>query len=148
MTLRTEADTRARFRELDAVLVAEHNPSRRDAIFAQKCEIALRVQAYDPIASEFGATACDERGHRETWEDAMRLQQEGIQPAEFCKIRAPVRMLHGVADPHPGRLIYEALAPVIPGIRYREFARCGHVPWLDRHARDEFLAALRDVLSE
>ena len=78
----------------------------------------------------------------------MRLQREGIQPEEFRGIQAPVLMLHGDADPHPGSMIHESLVPFIRDIRYRAFARCGHTPWLERHARDEFLAVLGDALTK
>ena len=56
-------------------------------------------------------------------------------------------MLHGAYDPHPGALIRDSLLPYLPQLEYREFARCGHYPWLERHARDEFLLELRAWLS-
>ena len=51
-------------------------------------------------------------------------------------------MLHGAYDPHPGRMIQAGLAPYLPQIEYREWERCGHDPWCERYARDEFFAVL------
>jgi len=51
-------------------------------------------------------------------------------------------MLHGVYDPHPGRLIYDSLKPYIQQLEYRELDRCGHHPWKERHAREEFFLIL------
>ncbi len=45
-------------------------------------------------------------------------------------------------------MIRNSLMPVIDVLQYREFERCGHLPWLEQHARDEFLDALRDALDE
>jgi hypothetical protein len=56
-------------------------------------------------------------------------------------------MLHGTYDPHPGRMIRDGLRPVLPQLEYAEFERCGHSPWKERLARDDFFDALRAWLS-
>ncbi|HLI65760.1 MAG TPA: alpha/beta hydrolase [Caulobacteraceae bacterium] len=89
----------------------------------------------------------DERAHTETWNDMLRLQAEGVYPAAFAAIRAPVLMLHGSYDPHPGGMIRDGLRPVLPQLEYAEFERCGHSPWKERLARDDFFDALRAWLS-
>jgi len=87
---------------------------------------------------------CDE----ETWEDMVRLQTEGVYPAAFAAIKAPVLMLHGAVDPHPGEMIRASLKPYIPQLEYREWARCGHYPWLEKTTRDEFFSVLRNWLAD
>lgn len=88
----------------------------------------------------------DVRAHRETWADMLRLQAAGVYPAAFAKIRSPVLMLHGAQDPHPGPMIRASLASHLPQLEYREWDRCGHYPWLERHVRDEFFTVLRTWL--
>jgi len=90
---------------------------------------------------------CDARAHDETWLDALRLQREGVEPAAFAAIRVPVLMLHGDSDPHPGPLMHDQLRRHLPQLEYLELPRCGHLPWLERHAREPFLRALREWLS-
>ena len=108
---------------------------------------ALRpVYAVDPISDGDDVAECDARGHEETWTDAMRLQAEGVHPRAFTAIRCPVLMLHGDFDPHPGPMIRASLVPHLPQLEYRELVRCGHDPWLERAARDEFFSALRGWL--
>ena len=87
--------------------------------------------------------AFDTRANQETWNDMLRLQAAGVYPAAFAAIRAPVLMLHGAYDPHPGTMIRDGLAPFIPQLEYREWERCGHYPWLEKHARDDFYRTLR-----
>lgn len=101
----------------------------------------------DPIAEEKEETEpLDVRAHCETWADMLRLQAAGVYPAAFAKIRFPVLMLHGTQDPHPGPMIRASLASHLPQLEYREWDRCGHYPWLERHVRDEFFTVLRTWL--
>jgi len=88
----------------------------------------------------------DVRAHTETWQDMLRLQKEGIYPAGLDSMRSLVYMLHGTYDPHPGPLIRDSLASHVPIVEYRELERCGHDPWRERGARDEFFAVLRGWL--
>lgn len=41
-------------------------------------------------------------------------------------------------DPHPGRLIRDSLMPLLPQLDYRELANCGHYPWLEKAAAEDF----------
>lgn len=96
----------------------------------------------DPIES------VDPRGHHETWQDMVRLQESGVYPAELASIRCPVLMLHGSWDPHPGSMIRDALADRIPQLEYQELDHCGHSPWVEEQARDRFLEIARGWLEQ
>lgn len=103
--------------------------------------------AYDVDVLEDDADVVfDARGHKETWDDELRLQAEGRHPAAFSAIEVPVLMLHGDFDPHPGRMIRASLAPHVRRLAYRQIARCGHEPWRERGARDEFFRVLKEWL--
>jgi len=51
-------------------------------------------------------------------------------------------MLHGAADPHPGSMIRASLEPYLAHLEYREWDRCGHYPWLEKAAREDFFATV------
>ena len=108
--------------------------------------LLLPVDSYDLVTTDQEILSCDARANQETWEDMVRLQEEGVYPAAFAAIDAPVLILHGVVDPHPGRLIRASLAPSLPHLDYREWDRCGHYPWLERAVREEFFSVLREWL--
>ena len=147
MRERMDADQQRRFEDLTARLAAETDRQRRNELFAEFGSLCTRIQAFDPLPSESeDEIFYDEGGFRETWSDAVSLQQQGIQPAEFAGIQAPVTMIHGDADPHPGRLVFESLAPLVRDIQYRELSRCGHTPWIERHAREAFYELLGECL--
>lgn len=127
--------------------------ARLAAEVADDNERAARTHALcDPLYTY--ARAIDEppfsmdlQGHHESWNDMRRLQASGIYPAAFVDIACPVLMLHGDYDPHPGRAIRDSLRAHMPQLEYREFARCGHTPWVEAHARAPFLAELRAWLA-
>jgi pimeloyl-ACP methyl ester carboxylesterase len=109
--------------------------------------LMAKLDSYDAETEATDGIAYDARGNEEAWQDMLRLQDEGVYPAAFAAIRAPVLMLHGAADSHPGKMIRASLAPYLPQLEYREWARCGHYPWQERFVRDEFFAVLRAWLA-
>ena len=140
-------DGRARVRELERRLFAETDPAKREPLFAELAGILTRAQCVEPIEAERESLPIDVRGHEETWRDVLRLQRDGAEPARFRAITAPVLMLHGDDDPHPGKATRDLLRRYVPHLEYTGFALCGHSPWLESHARNVFLTRLRDWLS-
>lgn len=140
MDARTGEDLRARLAQLDEEIA---DPSAR---LAAQAALSLPLLSHDLLTAPTETETVDARAHWETWDDMMRLQRDGTYPAAFAAIRAPVLMIHGGADPHPGRMILESLAPHVPGIEYVELERCGHYPWLERAARAPFFHLLREWL--
>jgi pimeloyl-ACP methyl ester carboxylesterase len=110
-------------------------------------DLTQSLDSYDLVSTEGEKGACDMRAHQETWEDMVRLQAEGVYPAAFSAIKAPVLMLHGAVDPHPGPMIRASLEPHLPQLEYLEWERCGHYPWLERAVREEFFAVLHSWLA-
>lgn len=88
----------------------------------------------------------DEVAFTQTWNDAIRLQRKGRHPAEFAAIRAPVTMIHGDYDPHPGSLVRDSLRKFLPHLHYVELPACGHSPWIEAHAAGVFETALLDAV--
>ncbi|MBN1807847.1 MAG: alpha/beta hydrolase [Planctomycetes bacterium] len=105
------------------------------------------IYSFEPVAEPDEPAVCDARAHAETWADMLRLQGEGLYPAAFARIEVPVVMIHGAYDPHPGRMICESLKPHISGLEYVELEKCGHYPWTEKHAMDDFFGILAAWLS-
>jgi len=129
-----------------ARLDATTDPAERTRLFDTLGNLADRAQAYDPLPEEAEALEPDPLGYQETWRDVLRLQEMGAEPAAFRAIEAPVLMLHGREDPHPGPAIRDSLRAHVPHLEYVAFPRCGHVPWRERHARTAFLDVLTRAL--
>ena len=142
---RTDDDLRKRLTRLDEEV---SDPGER---MRKSYELCRRLYAYASIESEGNEEPeepMDVRGHRETWDDMVRLQEEGVYPAAFSAIRSPVLMVHGAYDPHPGEMIRASLAEHVPQLEYREWERCGHEPWEEEFVREDFFAVLRGWLGK
>ena len=135
---RLDGATRARMAALDP---------RRDADLAAWGALLGAATGVDLLPEEAPAR-CDARGHRESWGDMLRLQEEGILPAALAAWRGPTLMLHGDGDPHPGEMIRDTLRAVSPHLTWIGLARCGHEPWRERGAREAFLRALGGWLAD
>jgi pimeloyl-ACP methyl ester carboxylesterase len=125
--------------------LADQYPDPDERLCAQ-ARLTLPLDSYELDYTGAESATCDARAHDETWQDMMRLQEEGIYPAAFAAIEAPVLMLHGAFDPHPGPMIEASLRAHLPQLVYREWERCGHYPWLESAARAGFSAVLCDWL--
>ena len=141
-TLRQRIDARLRA-ELDALETGIRDPDER---LRTKGELLLPLYCHDPVTLDLEDEVIDARAHEETWADMLRLQAAGVYPAAFSVIEAPVLMLHGARDPHPGRMIRRSLEAHLPQLEYREWEACGHYPWLERSVRDGFYAFLIEWL--
>lgn len=137
---------RARRTELQAALRTAQDAAERSRRLAALGTLMMSAESYDRLTAGEGhdELTVDAAGHRETWNDVLRLQAEGIEPQAFTAIRAPALMLHGDADPHPGQATRDRLRPFLPQLEYVEYPRCGHEPWRERHARDAFLEQVCD----
>ena len=131
---------RARLRELPMSIA---DPDVRLCVTGQLLEDAY---SYDLEPHVDETEYHDSQGHAESWRDMIRLQREGVYPARFTRIEAPVLMLHGAQDPHPGREICASLRAVVPHLEYVELPHCGHYPWWERQARQAFYDILRNWL--
>jgi pimeloyl-ACP methyl ester carboxylesterase len=125
--------------------LAERYPDDPQRRMARRYELTHHLYDFSPLPEEPDpeTPAFDGIAHDETWQDMLRLQESGHFPGAFVAIRSPVLMLHGSYDPHPGASTRDTLRRFIPQLEYVELARCGHSPWRERFARDEFFDVLR-----
>jgi pimeloyl-ACP methyl ester carboxylesterase len=139
-----EARLAARLTPTDRTSIARVDEMQADADhrLAALGRLMTRVYAHDLEDIPGDVATIDAAAHDQTWEDMLRLQHEGVYPAAFAAISAPILMLHGDADPHPGRLICEDLRRHVPQLEYQEVPRCGHSPWLERQAKAVFFELL------
>lgn len=141
-----DEESRAAYKRTMKKRLAGASAKDRELSFQEQARIATRAQAYDPLPRPDEVVAYDPVGYRQTWDDVLRLQAEGIEPAAFANLMVPVWMIHGDHDPHPGEATWGTLLVHIIDVGYTELRRCGHEPWNERHARAPFDRILRERL--
>jgi pimeloyl-ACP methyl ester carboxylesterase len=82
------------------------------------------------------------------WRDAEELRKSGKLLKLGNHIRCPVVAIHGDCDPHPAKGVEKSLSSVLKNFRFILLVNCGHMPWLEKKARDRFYKVLKGELHE
>ena len=127
-----------------------------DAATEDKNSILLRLgillskaDAYDPIgdvSGEFKAVNCRADIFQSVWPEAAEMRKSGELMALTSKIQCPVVAIHGDYDPHPAEGVKKPLSAALKSFRFILLKNCGHRPWIERDAREEFLQILEEEL--
>jgi pimeloyl-ACP methyl ester carboxylesterase len=81
--------------------------------------------------------------YQKVWPEAKALRSSGALLQALQKVTCPITALHGEWDPHPIDGAFDSLTPLYSGIVLKE---CGHTPWIERRARDQFFDLLQKEL--
>ena len=89
---------------------------------------------------------CDPDIYQAVWREASILRQTG-ELLDLCKkILCPVIAIHGDYDPHPFVGVREPLQAALKSFQFILLEDCGHMPWIEKRAKDKFYSILREVL--
>jgi pimeloyl-ACP methyl ester carboxylesterase len=143
----TEAE-QAEIRSLEKV-IQDSVTVNGEAAFQRFGALFSKADAYDPVAPGSTDAALDFRVdvYRGVWPEAAAWRRGGILLAVGQRINCPVVAIHGTYDPHPIEGVAEPLSSVLGDFRLVTLERCGHKPWIERHARERFYGVLKDELS-
>ncbi|MDD3718118.1 MAG: alpha/beta hydrolase [Actinomycetota bacterium] len=140
---RLSAGERARMDELLEVL-GDPSTADKDTPFAELGDLIARADAYDPLPHQNDATAFQHDIFEAVWRDAEELRAGGRLLEMGRDIACPVVAIHGDFDPHPWEGIKKPLEEVLHDFRFVLLEKCGHHPWYEKHAREDFFKALEE----
>jgi pimeloyl-ACP methyl ester carboxylesterase len=116
------------------------------ALFARFGKLLSKADAYDPIEHEPEVIEYQGDTFQNVWQDAAELRKSGELLRLAKRITCPVVAIHGDHDPHPAKGVQRPLSATLEHFRFILLQNCGHTPWLERQARDEFCALLKKEL--
>ncbi len=144
----------------------EKEQEKKEAL-ARMGELFRRTDAFDPIeckSNEFDfdpiaedprsfepgcdgpIVECDPDIYQAVWKEASILRQTG-ELLDLCrKVHCPVIAIHGDYDPHPSEGVREPLQAVLKSFLFILLENCGHMPWIEKRAKDKFYSVLTGVL--
>ncbi len=143
---RLSARERARMEELLEDL-GDSSVADKDSSFAELGELISKADSYDPIPHDSDIIAYQRDIFESVWRDTEELRGSGELLEMGRSIACPVVAIHGDFDPHPRDGIKRPLAGVLRDFRFVQLEKCGHHPWYEKHARDEFYAVLKRELA-
>jgi pimeloyl-ACP methyl ester carboxylesterase len=125
------------------------DPGANQAGVLQKLETLLsKADSYDPLTPETGVLEYQPATYQQVWAEADAMRQSGRLLELAHQIRCPVVAIHGDHDPHPAEGVRAPLSGTLKDFRFRLLDRCGHAPWIERHARERFFQALEEELAQ
>jgi len=81
------------------------------------------------------------------WKDFVKLRNKpNYIKSEFSKINIPAILIQGDYDPHLTKEVYSFLKKCIPKIKLYELEKCGHYPWIEKYAKNNFYKILKDAI--
>ena len=135
--------------ELISLMGLLNNPDIEDKneTFARFGALFSKADAYDLIKDE-SDDAVEIRADifKNVWAEAAAKRQSG-ELLDLAKcIRCPVVAIHGDYDPHPAEGVRKPLSAILKDFRFILLENCGHKPWIERQAKDEFYRVLKEEL--
>lgn len=118
----------------------------KSTVMAQLGTVIAKADAYDPLLHEREQLECQYQIHQRVWAEADALRRSGELLALGTKITCPVVALHGDYDPHPAEGVNKPLARVLTDFHFVLLKHCGHCPWIERRARDQFYMIIKHEL--
>ena len=108
--------------------------------------LALKSDAYDPEIDKSEEIDFRADIFQRVWAEAAEMRSSG-KLLELAKdIQCPVVAIHGDYDPHPVEGVQKPLSEILKSFRFILLKNCGHKPWIERQARDEFFRVLQEEL--
>ena len=144
---RLNQEERTRIKMLMAQM-NDPNVQEKDEILREFGEMFTKADAHDPLTLDIGLKECHHDQHVKVWAEAKALRLSGDLLKMGRKISCPVVAIHGSHDPHPMEGIRDPLDRVVGNFKFIELDRCGHAPWIEKHARDAFFRILERELSD
>ena len=112
----------------------------KDAWLARLGTLAAKTDSFDPLPSPHDDAPANLNGDifHAVWEEAAEMRRSGELLALARKIRCPVSAIHGDTDPHPAQGVCAPLSAHLEHFSFHLLEHCGHTPWLERLARENF----------
>jgi pimeloyl-ACP methyl ester carboxylesterase len=132
------------------LLDALESPKRnKAALFSLYGSLLSKTDGYDllPPGDESDMMQFRENVYQDAWSEAQQLRRRGGLVALAKQVRCPVVAIHGDYDPHPAEGVEKPLRNAIGDFRFVPLEKCGHEPWKERAAKEQFYDILREELS-
>lgn len=146
---RLTPDERDEFGELLRGLHAPATPDK-DRLLARLAALVSKTDDLEPIeiaTDPQDRINVDGDMYGSVWTEAAELRKSGALLAYAQKIHCPVVAIHGDYDPSPAAGVREPLTRSLRSpFRFVTLERCGHSPWKERHAGEQFYAVLRSEI--
>lgn len=118
----------------------------KESTFLQLGKLITRIDAFNTLPEEETTIDASYEIYKRVWEEAREFRKSGELVNLGKLIRCPVVAIHGDYDPHPAEGVREPLCAVLDDFRFFLLSRCGHTPWNEIEAKEEFFTLIEKEL--
>jgi len=126
----------------------EISAMKKNSVLCSLGKLISKVDTYDPLPYQEELLECDYEILKNVWEEARELRKTGKLLELGKKIQCPVVAIHGNYDPHPYAGVKEPLSQVLRDFRFILLQKCGHKPWVEKAAKEEFYRILMEEVKQ
>lgn len=139
-------DENQRVSELFEIL-NDPNASFRKEALQEFGSLMAKSDAYSPISLENETLDFQPDVFGKCMNELTHIRNTGALLDIGKTITCPVLAIHGMQDPHPHEGVEEPLRKTISNFKFVLLENCGHTPWNEEYAKDQFYKVLYDELS-
>ncbi len=114
----------------------------KDEYLQRLGEICDRADGYQEEDSLRDEADVNGELHEKIWKEAAELRKSGKLLERFARIACPLVLIQGAVDPHPAAGVIQPLEDRNVDIKSYVLEKCGHTPWREKYAREEFARVL------
>ena len=115
-------------------------------LFQQMADLISKADAYKTIAHNKETIAYQPHIYQTVWDEAVQLRQSGKLLHAGQIIKCPVIAIHGNYDPHSYEGVKKPLENVVENFAFFLLQKCGHEPWNEYYAKDEFYRIVKEAI--
>lgn len=133
-----------RYRELLKLLEGGDACPDRDARLAELGQLTEKSDSFATLAaSRLHVRPVAGRIYQQVWREAAARRASGELLDAFRQLTCPVTVFHGENDPSPAAGVLEPLREI--GLEFIPYLlpQCGHSPWKETYARNDFFRKLK-----
>ena len=135
-------------REAYSMMVAMNDPAvpDKDRLLAGLGRLFTKADSYHPLTLDTEVLECQYHMYTKVWQEAKELRMSGKLLELGKQIQCPVVAIHGDYDPHLAEGVQKPLSGILKKFQFYLLKNCGHLPWIEQEARDDFYSILKEEI--
>jgi len=126
--------------------LADPKMTNKNELMARFGKLCTKADAFDPLTLDTEEIEVQYDVFSSVWNEAWELRKSGALLDLGKKIRCPVVAIHGDSDSHSAEGVRDPLSKVLMNFQFILLEKCGHFPWIEKQARDEFFKIFKAEL--
>lgn len=132
--------------EAEKIISMINSGNTENEILKRFGELMTIADSFDYLHTENDSIRLNMEIYQSVWQEASRLRDTNKLINSVGKIQCPVVVFHGEFDPHPINGVEIPLSERVKNLKIVRLEKCGHTPWKEKFAKEEFYRLLREEL--